>query len=147
MALQDNVRAMARVPILEDLGPDALRLIAFSAETRILRAGDVVFRAGERSDCGFVVLSGAIAVGDGATATLAKAPALIGETAIIAETIRPADAVARAPSSVMKITRSLFHRVMLEYPDSAARVRQKLAGRLRLMQDDLDRLAASSFST
>ena len=62
MALQDDVRTLASNPTLRDLEPDALRLIAFSAETRILRAGDVLFRVGDLSDGGYVVLSGGIAL-------------------------------------------------------------------------------------
>ena len=55
MALEDDVRDMARLPLFQDIEPDALRLLAFSAETRILRMGDVLFRKGEPSQDGFFV--------------------------------------------------------------------------------------------
>ena len=54
MSLEDHVAKLARNPILAALGPDALRLLAFSAETRTLRAGDVLFRFNEASNGGFV---------------------------------------------------------------------------------------------
>ena len=141
MALHDTVRAMASVPALAALDPEALRLIAFSAETRILRAGDILFAEGDPSDCGYVVLSGMISlVANGGPATLVGPPTLIGEAAMIAETTRPADARAREPSSVLKISRTLFHRVLSEYPDGAARVRRIVAERLLTLQGDLDTL-------
>lgn len=145
MALHDTVRAMASVPALAALDPEALRLIAFSAETRILRAGDVLFDEGDPSDCGYVVLSGTIALtAAGGPAALAGPATLIGEAAMIAETLRPAAARAREPSSVLKISRALFHRVLSEYPDGAARVRRIVAERLLTLQGDLDTLRRST---
>ena len=40
MALQDDIRGLASLAPFSDLEPEALRLVALSAETRILRAGD-----------------------------------------------------------------------------------------------------------
>ena len=141
MTLQDDVRSIATIPTLRDLGPDALRLIAFSGDTRILRAGDVLFRRGDPSDGGFVVLSGAVAMDTGrGRATIVTGPALVGDAALIVDTARPATAVAREPSGVLRISRALFRRVLTEYPAGAARLRQALAARLLALQADLDAL-------
>lgn len=141
MALQDNVRNLALNPTLRDLEPDALRVIAFSAETRILRAGNVLFRRGEASDSGYVVLSGAIALqAEGGEETVVRAPTLIGESALITETTRAATATATEPSSVLKVSRALFHRVLDEFPDSAARLFQTLQARLHGLTDELEAL-------
>jgi len=144
MALQDNVRNLAKNPTLRDLEPDALRLIAFSAETRILRAGDVLFRRGETSDSGFVVLSGAVALQTGTgEATIVRAPTLIGESALVTETTRGATATAREPSSVLRITRALFHRVLAEFPDSATRLHDSLRERLIALTEELEGVRAA----
>lgn len=141
MGLQDDVRNLASNPTLQELEPEALRLIAFSAETRILRAGDVLFRMGEASDGGYVVLSGAIAFEDGAAPALTvRPPALVGDLALIAETIRPCTALACEPSSVLKIPRALFHRVLSEFPVSAARVGRTFGGRVVALRDELEKL-------
>jgi CRP-like cAMP-binding protein len=145
MALVDDVRDLARNPTLRDLEPEALRLIAFSAETRILRAGDILFRRGDVSDGGYVVLSGSIALETGGPATIVRAPMLLGDAALITETSRPATALAREPSSVLKISRTLFHRVLTEYPDSAVRLRRTLANRLDALSQDLDMLRIDAF--
>ena len=105
----------------------------FSADTLILRAGDVLFRRDEISNGGFVVLSGSIAMDasdHGATARIVRPPGLIGDLALLTQTRRPATAIAREPSTVLRISRPLFHRVLQEFPDSAERLRQSLSARL-----------------
>ena len=141
MALRDDVRNLASLPAFRDLDPEAVRLIAFSAETRILRSGDVLFRRGDVSDGGFVVLSGAIGlVASLGRETLVRPPALLGEMALVAETLRPATAIAREPTSVLKVPSVLYRRILAEYPDSAVRVRANTAARLFAMRGELDSL-------
>ena len=132
MALDDDVREMAQLPIFQELEPEALRLIAFSAETRILRMGDVLFTKGETSDGGFVVLSGSFAVESGSSlgVEVVQAHSLIGEMALLTATERPATMVAREPSTVLVIRRAIFHRVLKEYPQSAMRMRGSIESRL-----------------
>ena len=50
--------------------------------------------------------------------------------------------VAREPSTVLRITRAVFHRVLAEYPKSAQMVREALLERLKSMSRDLEPLAA-----
>ncbi|MGO9673395.1 MAG: cyclic nucleotide-binding domain-containing protein [Methylocella sp.] len=142
MALEDDVATLARNAIFAPLAPDALRLLAFSAEPRTLRAGDILFRRDEPSNGGFVVLSGSIALDAsdrGAAATrIVRPPALIGEIALLARTNRPATAIAREPSNVLRISQQLFRRVLGEDPAGAERLRQSLAARLGRFTADLE---------
>ncbi|MGH6838519.1 MAG: cyclic nucleotide-binding domain-containing protein [Methylocella sp.] len=141
MGLEDDIGKLARIPAFAGIEPEALRLIAFSAETRILRAGDVLFRRDEVSNDGFVVLAGSIAMdasGDGsATARIIRPPALIGDLALLAQTRRPATALAREPSTVLRISRQLFRRVLHEFPQSAERLRQFVGARLHQFTGEL----------
>ncbi len=134
MALDTDIRRLSSVPLLSELDVEALRLIAFSAETRILRAGDILFSKGERASGGFVVVSGAIALdpyGDGrAAAEIVGPDSLIGEMALITETERPVTALARQPTVVLSISRELFHRVLREFPGAAARLQAAIETRL-----------------
>jgi CRP-like cAMP-binding protein len=141
MGLEDDAAKLARNATFAALEQDALRLLAFSAETRVLRAGDVLFRRDEPSNGGFVVLSGSIALDSsdrGApTARILRPPALIGELALLTQTIRPATAIAREASTVLRISRQLFHRVLNEFPASAAHLRQSLAEKLTQFTGEL----------
>lgn len=131
MTLEQEIRRMAAIPLLAEVEQEALRLIAFSGETRIFRAGDVLFRRGEVADGGFILLVGSIALEgspDGRIPKQIVGPGtLIGGRALISELPRPTTAMAREPTTVLKITRRLFYRVLNEFPDSADRVRRYLA--------------------
>lgn len=139
MSLEQDIRRLAGIPRLALLGTEPLRLIAFSAETRLFRADDVLFRRGETADGGFVLLSGSVAL-DGPREDefqVVGPGALIGERAMVAEGLRPVTATAREAVTVLKITRRLFYRVLSEFPGSAERLRaayaSDLANRLALL--------------
>ena len=150
MSLEDDLRNLSRIPIFAAMEPDARRLIAFSAETRILRAGDVLFRRGEPSDGGYVLISGSIVLDDSddirAGTELTVPFTLIGEVALISETARSVAAIARHPSTVLKISRTLFHRVLREYPSNAEKIRGMLSARLGTFLGELNK-ARSEWKT
>ena len=141
MGLNDDIAALEAVPTFAGIEREALRLVAFAAESRILRAGDVLFRRGEPADAGYLVRSGAIALDardDGSPTEYVAGPGvLIGELALFAETKRPATAIAREPSSVTKLPRSVMRRVLVEFPDVAAHLRARFVERLNAMAPDL----------
>jgi CRP-like cAMP-binding protein len=142
MGLEDDIAKLAQIPTFAPLDQDAVRLLAFSAEPKVLRAGDVLFRRGEPSNGGFVVLTGSIALdasdtGTG-TARIVRAPSLIGEAALLTQTTRPATAIAREPASLLRISRQLFHRVLGEYPRSAEVLQRSLGERLRQFTSELE---------
>jgi CRP-like cAMP-binding protein len=141
MALDDDIANLRRIPLFEDFETEALRLLVFGSETKLLRAGDALFRRGEPSDGGHILTGGSIALekrDDGRPAEKILRPVtLIGETALIAETTRPITAIAREPATTLKITRALFHRLLEEYPATALRVRNRLAERLAQIAREL----------
>ena len=147
MALADEIRRFAAVPILRELEPEALRLIAFSAETRILQAGDRLFGEGEPSEGGFVVVSGSLALTSAnagkASRAIAGPASLLGEMALIADVAYPLTATAQETVTVLKISRALFHRVLGEFPEAAVRVQRLIAGRLAEFAGELERFASS----
>ena len=135
MALDDDMALLARQPLLSLMERDALRLLAFAAESRFLRAGDVLFRAGEPSDGALLVVSGAVALAaadDGGPADEVAGPgALIGELALFTSMPRQATAIAREPTRLMRLPRSVMRRVLGESPASAAAIAQAIGERLR----------------
>jgi CRP-like cAMP-binding protein len=144
MALDDDIAALNRAPLLGLLETDAIRLIAFAAETRNLRAGEVLFRKGERADGAYVVLRGAVALDareDGSpVAFVAEAGAVIGQTALFLRNPRPATATAREPSAVMRVSPTLVRRVLEEYPRAASILHQALMRDLVSMSTGLERV-------
>ena len=62
---------------------------------------------------------------------------LIGELALIVDTVRPASAIVREPCAVLKISRHVFRRVLEEFPELAERVHAHCEAKLRNMTDEL----------
>ncbi|TDR87127.1 cyclic nucleotide-binding domain-containing protein [Enterovirga rhinocerotis] len=141
MPLDDLIDLLAKVPVFDLLGRDALRLMAFAAETRRLRTGEYLFRQGERSDGGYVVLSGELETRreDAESGRIQPKGALIGRTALFLRTKRPVSAIARERSEVLRISLTLMRRTLEEYPDAALAIREALAEDLDALAGDLDR--------
>jgi CRP-like cAMP-binding protein len=133
VGIEDDIAFLERVPTLRMLGRSALRILAIGAETRYVHDGETLFRAGEPSDCGYVIQEGSFTLrGDRQGRPMdvvAGIGTLLGETALIAETTRPATAVAREPSTVIRISRSLFLKMLEGYPDAAVKLRDQMAAR------------------
>lgn len=142
MALADTIEVLARAPLLELFDRDALRLIAFSAETLRFRPGEVLFRQGERSDGGYVVMEGEFGLSRGGFdhVTIAGPGALIGELAMFVRLERPATATARAPSRAVRISPTLMRRALEEFPSAAAAIRDAIAAELGELTEGLERV-------
>jgi CRP-like cAMP-binding protein len=148
MAYADDVSKIARIPLFASLEPEALRLIAMTAEILEISPGAVIFARGERSDGGCLVLSGTVGLFvsdyDVDPVVVVEAGSLIGELALFTATDRPATAKALDSVRIAKITRGAFKRVLQEHPSSSAQLRAVLAQRLTGFIDDLQSFDALS---
>ncbi len=144
MALDDDIAILSRAPLFNLLERDALRLVAFASETRNLRAGDVLFRKGDRSDGGYVVSRGAVALDageDGAPAAFVAGPgSLVGQAALFTRIARPATATAQEDSAVIRVTPSLMRRVLEEFPAAAAAMQEAMAEELARLTQGLEQV-------
>ena len=66
MSIEDDIAFFERVPTLSLLGRGALRILAIGVESRYVHSGEVLFRAGEEADCGFVIQEGSFRLATGA---------------------------------------------------------------------------------
>jgi len=142
MALDDDIAILSSAPLFNLLDRDALRLVAFASENRMLRAGDTLFRRGDRSDGGYVVSRGEIALDardDGSPAAFVAGPgSLIGRAALFTRIERPATAIAREPSTVIRVSPSLMRRVLEEFPNAAAAIHHAMAEELTQLTEGLE---------
>lgn len=144
MALDDDIAILSQAPLFNLLERDALRLVAFASESRALREGDVLFRKGDRSDGGYVVSRGAIALDaneDGSPAAFVAGPgSLIGQSALFTRIARPATATAQEATTVIRVTPSLMRRVLEEFPDAAAAMQDAMAEELTRLSQGLEQV-------
>lgn len=133
MAIEDDILFLERVPTLALLGRAALRIVAIGAETRYVHTGEVLFHAGEPADAGFVVQEGTFSLssseGEAADGITVGPGTLFGELALLTTTTRPGTVTALEPSTVLRIPRSLFLKMLDSYPDAAKRLRDSFATR------------------
>jgi CRP-like cAMP-binding protein len=142
MTIENDIAFLSRVPTFAQLGFAALQIVAIGSETKQLADGEVLFRAGETADAGYVVQSGSLKLTRGnakrADASLILGPGvLIGELALLTETIRPATAIAAEPTTVIRISRSLFRKVMEGFPEAARLMRDRMAERASQAVDEI----------
>ncbi len=147
MSIEDDVALLERVPTLRLLGTTALRMLAIGSEQRDFARGAVLFAAGEEADAGFIVQRGAFRIADDNGAELVAGPgALIGELALVVAMARPSTATALEYSTVIRVARSLFQRVLESDPGAARRLRDEFANRTSQIASDI-LMAGSKLST
>ena len=147
MSIEDDVALLERVPTLRLLGSASLRMLAIGSEQRNYGQGDVLFSAGDEADAGYVVQRGTFRIEDGVSAEIVAGPtALIGELALVVAMKRPSTAVALDNSSVIRIPRSLFQRVLESDPAAARRLRDEFVTRTSQIASDI-LMAGAKLST
>jgi CRP-like cAMP-binding protein len=108
----------------------------FRKETDALQLapGDFLFREGEEGEKMYVLLEGEVDIflGDFVLET-AGPGALLGEMALIDDSPRTANAVAKTPARLAQIDRRRFHFLVQQTPHFATHVMKTLADRLRHM--------------
>jgi CRP-like cAMP-binding protein len=141
MGLEEDVAFFERVPPLAALGKQALRILAIGAETRHLQSGAVLFYAGELADGGYVVQEGSLLLEPGTLAEgneITVGPGtLIGELALLTNTVCQATAIAKEPTVVVRIPRNLFRKMLEGYPAAAEKLRDSMTERLQAWSKEL----------
>ena len=134
MSLDDDIAFFEQVPTFAVLGKQALRILAIGAETRQLPSGAVLFYAGELADGGYVVQEGSLLLEpnsppEGEQFT-AGPGTLVGERALLSDTVCASTAIAKEPTVVIRISRSLFRKMLEGYPAAAQKLRELVAERV-----------------
>jgi CRP-like cAMP-binding protein len=130
MTIEDDIAYLERIPLLRRLGSGALRIVAIGVESYDLQPGQILFAAGDSADGAYIIQRGSVSLKperSGEPELIAGPGTLLGESALLAETRRPATATARESTTVMRISRSMFLRMLEGYPDAAHRLREMMA--------------------
>ncbi len=147
MALDDDIRILSAVGLFEGFTPEQLRLLAFGAEQVRLSADQLLYREEDDADCAYVVQSGRIALfrdeGEGRRLVgVAETGSMLGELALIAETQRLTSAAAAIDSQLLRLTRSVFRRILEEYPDLAVTLHQRVLEEFETLVRSIEELEA-----
>ncbi|MGF9694921.1 MULTISPECIES: cyclic nucleotide-binding domain-containing protein [unclassified Rhizobium] len=144
MALSDDIRLLSQVPLFQGLDDDQLRLVAFGAERRNIGKGQALFREHSPAECAFVVSRGRFDLYTEGRDGLAELNSSVGpgtllsELALVTMVERKFTAVAAEDGEVLRVPRTLFHRLLEEYPAVArlleARIKENLVALAKAAQ-------------
>jgi CRP-like cAMP-binding protein len=146
MALDDDIRVLSGVRLFQSFTREQMRLLAFGAENMRLGSGRELYRENSQADCAYVVVSGRISLyrdheGKRTRVGAAAPGAMLGEIALIAPTKRLTSAAAEEDTELIRLNRSLFRRILEEYPEVAHTLHRQIAAELHEMTDKISQLA------
>jgi len=146
MTIDDDIAFLERIPTLRRLGAAALRILAIGAESLDVQAEQALFNVGEPADGAYIIQRGSFVLNTetgNQSEVIAGPGTLLGEAALLAETRRPATARAREDSTVLRISRAMFLRMLDGYPDAALRLRDLIASRADQWARELENVRAA----
>lgn len=146
MALDDDIRILSGVELFADFTSEQLRLLAFGAETTSLQAERKLFREADEADCAYIIISGRIALyyEDDAERTpiaVAGVGEILGEMALISDTRRMTSAYAQTDTQVLRLNRSMFRRILEEYPEVAVHLHGRILQRFQALVERIEGMA------
>jgi CRP-like cAMP-binding protein len=143
MTIEDDIAFLERVPLLKRLGTNALRILAIGTESYSVQAGEVLFSPGDTADCAYVVQRGSFTLQPdrpGESEAIAESGVLLGESALIVESLRLEAAIAREESIVLRISRAMFLKMLESNPEAAQRLREMFAARAEQSARDMEKI-------
>jgi CRP-like cAMP-binding protein len=109
-----------------------------------VHGGEILFHKNTAADSAYVVQEGAFRVSndrdEGGLGFNAGPGTLLAEMAMIAETDYGMTTTAMTPSTVIRIPRSLFLKMLEGYPDAARRLRDYIAAQAEQSERELARI-------
>ena len=145
MALDDHIRILSGVRLFEGFTQDQLRLLAFGAEQMKLRPGRKLYVEDDDADFAYVVVQGLISLyreqeGERVEISTAGPGAMLGELALIADTRRLTSAEAATDTEVLRLNRSMFRRILEEYPETAQALHTRITEDLQALIKRIEKL-------
>ena len=135
MSLKDEVELLRRVPVFAQIEPAKLKLLAFTSERIAYEAGKILFHRGDMADAAYIIIEGEVEVmvdGPAGPVTVAMIGKndIVGEIAILCDVPRTATVKAASELVTLRISKELFFRLIVEFPQIGIEIMRVLAERL-----------------
>jgi len=143
MTIEDDIAFLEGVPLLKRLGANALRILAIGTESYSVQTGEVLFSPGENADCAYVVQQGSFTLTPerpDEPESIAEPGALLGEAALLVESPRLETVAAREDSIVLRISRTMFLKMLESNPEAAQRLREMFTARAEQSARDMEKI-------
>lgn len=149
MSLEQEVELLRRVPMFANVANANLKLLAFASQRLSFSEGDVIFEQGAQGDAAYIIIGGSANVeidtsnGPVTVATL-KENQIVGEIAILCEVPRTATVRAATDLTTLRVTKDLFFKLSVEFPQMAVEVMKEIGSRLEATTGHLGEAMAAS---
>ncbi len=149
MSIDQEVEILRNIPMFAKIDPAKLKLMAFASKRLIFKRGQSLFKQGDAGDAVYIIVEGEADVmvdtpeGPLTVATLLKND-ITGEIAILCDVPRTATVTAASELTVLKITRDLFYRMLMDFPEMGIEIMRVLAHRLEVTTAQLMHARASA---
>ena len=121
MTISEESLFLSRLPLFQDLEPSRLKLLAFTSEIINFQNGEILFKAGERGDCAYVIMEGEVDIlskaDDQAVVEVLEVNQIFGEIALLNN--EPRSATLRARGCLLYTSPSPRDRTRSRMPSSA----------------------------
>jgi CRP-like cAMP-binding protein len=145
--LDDVVVPLLGARIFSGLSPAQLKKLALEAEPVSFKKGDAILRAYQEGDGAYLIGSGSVferpEADDDDTPPGYGAGTMLGEMAMLVETLHSSTIIARTPVRALKFTRSAMLGLMADDPELAAHFVEKLRQRLAQIANKLREVDAA----
>ncbi len=145
MSLEDDIYLLSQVQMFSDFQAEHLRLIAFGSQKMSFSNGHELFREGQPTDGGYVIVSGSIELlsfQEGNTKSLGifTAGSLLGEMALISVNNRIGTAFVLEDCELLKISRIMMLRILNEYPELAVALQKRISASVVSFTKNLEKI-------
>jgi CRP-like cAMP-binding protein len=136
VSVDTEAAQLARVPMFGKLDPARLKLLAFTSRALTFAPGEDLVRVGEPSDSAYLILEGTVdmigSTAEGGEFRIGHAGvnSLIGEMGVLMNGPRTLTVRAQGEVRALKISASMFVRLVSENPEVALDVMRVLCERL-----------------
>lgn len=138
MAIDALVKPFLSLPLFRGLKPLQITEIVRRADRIIYRPGEALIREDAAGDAAIVIISGeAVRISAGEAAVRVLEGALVGELAMLVETVHSATVIAKTPVRALRLSRTELHALMREDPALAEHFSMRIAARLKRLALEL----------
>lgn len=148
MSLNEEVELLRNIPLFSNIEPSKLKLLAFTSERVAYDPGQELFHQGDDGDAAYIIIGGEADIiietesGPFTVATF-KRNDIVGEIAILCDVPRTATVLVKEKLETLVISKELFYRLVMEFPQIAVEIMRELAQRLERMNAQLRELQAA----
>jgi CRP/FNR family cyclic AMP-dependent transcriptional regulator len=148
VSLNEEVELLRNIPLFSNIEPSKLKLLAFTSERVAYEPGQELFHQGDDGDAAYIIIGGEADIvietdtGPFTVATF-KRNDIVGEIAILCDVPRTATVLVKEKLETLVISKELFYRLVMEFPQIAVEIMRELAQRLERMNAQLRELQAA----